>query len=381
MSQYHNARISDIVGRQRAHPATVAAVSDFSARELGHVDPRRALSSPSWSLYCLDHSRREAVFVNTADADLCNAAFYYQAQYQAARELMTLSYETLHELAAEAAVAQERLILVYSTGRCGSTLVSRAFAQAVGVGSLSEPDVFTQLVTMFAGNEITQDELRRLARSCLEIQAHSVLAAMHLHRCAIKFRGVVVALWPLLFEEFPAAKVVFLYRNAQTWATSCARAYRMRDPAIHRFTLQARDLMDRLWVLSGWDAQARAGELDIEDLLARQWIYFVRHCLAMQDRAARMFVASYEELLRAPEASLQALFAHCELEMQATFALESFLEQDSQGGTLYDRKDLRARLAGAAVANREAFQRSMSTHSAELRADFVIPGTYRAPWR
>jgi hypothetical protein len=155
----------------------------------------------------------------------------------------------------------------------------------------------------------------------------------------------------------------------------------MRDPAIHRFTLQARDLMDRLWVLSGWDAQARAGELDIEDLLARQWIYFVRHCLAMQDRAARMFVASYEELLRAPEASLQALFAHCELEMQATFALESFLEQDSQGGTLYDRKDLRARLAGAAVANREAFQRSMSTHSAELRADFVIPGTYRAPWR
>jgi hypothetical protein len=37
------------------------------------------------------------VFVNTADADLYNADFYYQAQYQAARERVTLSYETLQQ--------------------------------------------------------------------------------------------------------------------------------------------------------------------------------------------------------------------------------------------------------------------------------------------
>lgn len=379
MSQHRNARILSIVGKQRAHPAAVAAVGDFSVRERGYVDPRLALRGSSWSLYCLDHPRREAVFVNTADADLYNAAFYYQAQYEAARELMTISYETLHDLATEADTAQERLILVYSTGRCGSTLVSRAFAQAVGVGSLSEPDVFTQLVAMLAGNETTPGELRRLVRSCLKIQAYSVLEARQLRTCAIKFRGVVVALWPILFDEFPAAKVVFLYRNAETWAASCARAYRMLDPAVRHFTLQARDLMDQLWVRSGWDADARGGGLDIEDFLARTWLYVIRHCLAMQRREAEIFIARYEELLRAPEASLQALFAHCELAMQATFILQTFMEQDSQGGTLYDRRDLQTRLAGAAGANREAFQRSMSTHSAELSTDFMIPGTYRAP--
>jgi hypothetical protein len=379
MSHYQQARILGIVGKQRAHPAAVAAIDDFSVHERGYMDPRLALSSSSWSLYCLDHHRREAVFVNTGDADLCNAAFYYQAQYQAARELITISYETLHDLAAEADIPQERLILVYSTGRCGSTLVSRAFARAVGVGSLSEPDVFTQLVAMFAGNEATQGELRRLARSCLKIQAHSVLEARALRTCAIKFRGIVVALWPILFEEFPAAKVIFLYRNAETWATSCTRAYRMRDPAVRHFALQARDLMDQLWVRSGWDADARGGGLNIEDLLARTWLYVIRHCLEMQRREAEIFIARYEELLRAPEASLQALFAHCELAMQATFMLESFMEQDSQGGTIYDRQGLRARFADAATANREALQRSMSTHSADLSADFMIPGTYQAP--
>jgi hypothetical protein len=65
--------------------------------------------------------------------------------------------------------------------------------------------------------------------------------------------------------------------------------------------------------------------------------------------------------------------------MQATFMLESFMEQDSQGGTIYDRQGLRARFADAATANREALQRSMSTHSADLSADFMIPGTYQAP--
>jgi len=378
MSHYHDARILSIVGKQRAHPAAVAAVGDFSVRERGHVDSRLALSSSSWSLYCLDHSRREAVFVNTADADLCNAAFYYQAQYEAARELMTISYETLHGLAAEADIAQERLVLVYSTGRCGSTLVSRAFAQAVGVGSLSEPDAFTQLVEILAGKQATQAEVHRLARSCLKIQAHSVIGAMQLRKCAIKFRGTVVALWPFLFEEFPAAKVIFLYRNALTWAASCVRAYRMRDPAVRHFMLQARDLMDQLWVRCGWGADARGEGLDIEDLLARTWLYVIRHCLAMQRREAPIFVARYEELLRAPQASLQALFTHCNVAPQANFVIESFLKQDSQEGTLYDRQDLRARPVEAVAANREAFQRSMSTHSG-LSADFMIPGTYRAP--
>ena len=153
----------------------------------------------------------------------------------------------------------------------------------------------------------------------------------------------------------------------------------MRDPAVRHFVLQARDLMDQLWVRSGWNADARAAELNIEDLLARTWLYVIRHCLDMQRREAEIFIARYEELLRAPEASLRALFAHCELAMQGTFMFESFMEQDSQGGTIYDRQDLRARFADAAAANREALQRSMSTHGADLSADFIIPGTHQAP--
>src|SRR3712207_7974264 len=56
--------------------------------------------------------------------------------------------------------------LIYSTGRCGSTLVSRAFNQADSIISLSEPDVYTQIQARRAVDASRDTETSDLVRSC-----------------------------------------------------------------------------------------------------------------------------------------------------------------------------------------------------------------------
>ena len=116
--------------------------------------PNRAPAAES-TLYCLDFENRQAVFVETPpEYNLSRAPFLYQAQYELASRLVQIPFETLHRLAAEVVIDPTRLILIYSVGRCGSTLVSHAFNALEGVESISEPDVFTQMLGQWGVNDL-----------------------------------------------------------------------------------------------------------------------------------------------------------------------------------------------------------------------------------
>jgi hypothetical protein len=123
-----------------------AGPSDFATHETGSIELSRVLDDPTLSLYCIDPVGRTALFVRTPpQLDLSSAPFLYQAQYTQATEAVSVPFGQLHDLATRAPIPSERLVLVQSTGRCGSTLVSQALAAAEGVVSLSEPDVYLQL--------------------------------------------------------------------------------------------------------------------------------------------------------------------------------------------------------------------------------------------
>src|ERR1051325_7084918 len=135
------ARVLHIKEKLKTVAPGLVGRSNFKLRAGGTFDPRNLLRDPHFSLYCLDFENRQALFVETPpECDLSRAPFLYQAQYDAARRLIQIPYETLHRLAAEVVLDPSRLILIYSVGRCGSTLVSHAFNEVEGVESLSEPD-------------------------------------------------------------------------------------------------------------------------------------------------------------------------------------------------------------------------------------------------
>src|SRR5262245_3625215 len=150
----------------------IVSIDDFQSHMGEPINPHLVLEKPNISLYCLDHTNQRAIFVETSpDVDLLQAPFYFIAQYENAQKLIAVPYVTLHDLAMESEVNPQRILLFYSTGRCGSTLVSQVMNLNPTIVSFSEPDVYSQLVMMRTAGQSSEAEISSLLYDCTIIMA------------------------------------------------------------------------------------------------------------------------------------------------------------------------------------------------------------------
>jgi hypothetical protein len=335
-----------IEDKVRPYPLALVAPDHFRAREAGPVDPAVVVEAPNVSLYCLDPARREAIFVETDPAvELSAAPFSFQAQYDAARGLIAVGFPALHELADRMSSDQRRLVLVYSIGRCGSTLVGRALAELGGATLLAEPDVFTQLVALRQAapsrDGLTPDELSRLVRSCARLMFTRPRSG-GADVLAVKFRSFVIELADVLHTHLRTARAVFAYRHAVGWTRSTLRAFGAYDPSMAESLAPVQDRLGRLVpVLARY--RARLGRvLTPVEATACQWVSQMERAVALQKAGVAMYAVRYEDLAAHPRVQLAALLAHCGLPTGSSAALDRVLAEDSQAGTSLARD----RLAG-----------------------------------
>lgn len=364
----------------RPYPMALVSADHFRYHDDGPIDPREVLSSPTFSLYCLEPRRREAIFVQTpAQVDLRAAPFYFQAQYEAAQGLVAVGYDTLHELAETVPVDPARLILVHSVGRCGSTLVSRAFAESGGVLSLAEPDVLTQLVALRGTGHCDPGELSRLVRSCTRLVCANASASAGAdagagdgHRVAIKFRSFVVQLADVFHQQFPAATNVFLYRGAHAWSRSTMRAFGAREPQAEAQQAQVQDRLGRLLPLLAAYRAAQGRLLTPVEAMACHWVGLMEQALDLRQRGVPMFTARYEELTAAPHAVLAALFGYCGLPALPAPVVDRLLAGDSQAGSSVSRAAVQA---ADGSFDPDELSRVIAALSTTVTPDLVLPET------
>jgi hypothetical protein len=165
------AQILEIQQKIKSSLTSPASLEDFAYVRGAHIEAEIILRNPCISLYCVDDEQRHAIFVQTPESvDLTSAPFYYQAQYAHAQRLLAVSYDTLHRLAALLPAGDLPLVLIYSVGRTGSTLLSKAFGALGTVCSLSEPDIYTQAVWLRrAAGGARDDEVRALLASSTKL--------------------------------------------------------------------------------------------------------------------------------------------------------------------------------------------------------------------
>jgi hypothetical protein len=369
-----NAYLLDIDAKVKLAPFGIVSPDDFQYREGGAVDARAVIEQPNISLYCLDHQHQRAIFVETpAGFDLLDAPFYFQAQYEAAQQLIAVPYDALHGLAREARIDPARIVLVYSTGRCGSTLISRVFEQTAGVVSFSEPDVFTQLVILRAAGHSDDITTSRLLHDCLQLMCANTRHG-GAQSWAFKFRSYVTNLADLLYQAVPEAKLIFLYRNAEAWAKSFSRAFApSNDEELATLVQQT-----HRWLLPlvGAYAATHTAPIAYPDFLARFWLASMQDCLKLQRQGAPMFCARYEDLKVAPREVIAALFAHCGLKLPEPALLDRILAQDSQAGTPGAQA---ATQAARLLTARELAEldRLIRSYDPALAPDTIIPQTFR----
>ena len=173
-----------------------------------------------------------------------------------------------------------RLIFIYSVGRCGSTLASQIFAQIPGVINISEPYVLSQLVIARNTNKAKEDELVALleAAICLLCKTAADTAWV------VKGQSFVIELGDWLHNIYPHTKNLFLYRHAETWLQSGLRAYSRgvegTDEEHRAREKQRRELLGSLVpAIAQYDAKQ---PLSHADMLALMWLTamerYVQYC-------------------------------------------------------------------------------------------------------
>lgn len=377
------AHIFQIVDRERPNATAWVHVDDFTCIPAGTMDAEDVMQADNMTLYTIDTLQQQFVFVETdPDVDLTNAPFYFQAQFEYAQRLVKVPFETLHALADSAVYGDDQLILLYSVGRCGSTLLSDGFNQLDGVASLSEPDIFTSLMRVYVN---TQDRtwLARFVKT-------AVIALMKPHdaqKYAIKFRSYCIELADVIYSQFPNAHALFMYRNAEDWARSTARAFakltskwgsvgtdrerawaatsdRLRGAAAVVFPKGAPTLVTKsikvidkkAGVLSEpsvslrrtfypavepFVPRLRAGELSRIEYITLEWVSGMVRYLALRKLGVPLLPFRYEDLLADPTIVLGEVCLACGLSQRAVAPMLSVFDKDSQRGTSLARDVVR----------------------------------------
>jgi hypothetical protein len=148
---------------------------------------------------------------------------------------------------------------------------------------------------------------------------------------AFKFRSYVLSLSDLLYQMLPDAKILFMYRNALTWAYSFSRAF--GAPAGTNLTKQLEQSGFR-YMIPGVDEYLKShSQINWLRYVAYMWVSTMQDGRWLKEQGAPLASASFEELKAAPTETIQMLLTGIGLPMPDSGQLAQVLARDSQDGT------------------------------------------------
>lgn len=375
-----NARVLNIEQKVRHNPTAFVSLRDFEVSPGGTVSLQTIAQNPHITLYALDHFSQEAIFVETPpDVDLAERPFLYQAQYDNAIRLYSMSYKSFLKLADLVRQPDKPLILIHSVGRCGSTLLSAVFNNLPDVLSLSEPEAFTEIVKRREADGSNEDEMARLLDAVIQVQCRPMSQTAVPQMIAIKFRSFSTVMIDLLHRVAPQSKHIFLYRNAEDRARSIARAFRTveaENEAMDHANLRVRTKFVPL--LSQYADRAANGTLSKVEFSMLAWLSGMQKYMELHAAGVPMCAVRYEDMIAQPEPIVRHLYDYCGLPTtpeRIALGVKAFA-RDSQQGSSLARQNLKQDTQNQLTAEHLAeIHQLLADHSAIHTADFIVPGT------
>ncbi len=345
------ALLHDVIAQRT--PVGWANLDDFNLGPATTVPARSVIDQPGWTLYGLDHARDLAVFTDLpVGTDLGDSPFAYATQHRLARRVLTMPLAEL-EAVADLAPPLPHVILIFSIGRCGSTLLSHALNTVPGVWCLSEPDAFSTLILQHYHSpqraNLPRDKVIRLIRACTRLQFRPP-AGRQADVFAMKFRSQALFQADLYHQALPDAACLFLYRDALGWANSIYSMMRQYDVP-DSLTGPDRTLAWSIFTAAADPAPLAqvidldAPEVPMELALGPAWSYNMAEYTRLLNAGVPFLALRYNEFNRDREASIANMLRHCGLPAEyAATALQAF-ERDSQSGTHLSREVTTERLS------------------------------------
>ena len=366
----------EIIAKRRPDPLGLVDSKDFELRENGQISAEDILSNQHITLYALDFEHGQAVFVETPpDVDLSQAPFYYVAQYENALSVLTLSFETMIQLAQSVTLDDSKLIFIHSMGRSGSTLASKILAHVSGVINMSKPDALTQLVAARFMQPDKQAEIRMLLDACVRLLCKTPIQTAWV----IKGRSWVIELGDWLHELYPQTKNIYLYRDAESWMRSNVNAFadEMRTSPEHlvQYEAETRGWM-QLFVppIARYDPNRH---LSATGLLSLMWLANMERYMELHRAGIEMLAIPYPSWKRDPRRTAVSMLEYCDCRPDDTAAVEETLAKDSQAGSAVSQDVVQQKTAGIQLFDLAELNSHLQAHAYIRTADFEVANTFK----
>ncbi|MBV1880150.1 MAG: hypothetical protein KUG82_00855 [Pseudomonadales bacterium] len=235
-----------IKSRRKLAIASIVAPSDFKLRALRAVGLTEYIDQHVGRLtpYCIDLPRREVLLVETSrEVDLLTCKpFLYEGQRLHGNKIIRASFDELHQAVSQGRalflnqgqLSQQQvddkqqidgqfdaLLFLFSTGRCGSTLLGQLLGDCAGVVTVSEPDYFTQLPFLVQRQSTEVIEALQSVTYDLSVLLLAYVRVRYpTGKVVLKLRSQCNESAEMIQAIFPNARKLFLYRNGMETVNS-----------------------------------------------------------------------------------------------------------------------------------------------------------------
>jgi hypothetical protein len=372
-----NTKILHIQSKNRTPASLIANLQDFNYEIGESIDPKTILENPYISLYCLDLENQQAIFVETpSDIDIYEAPFLYQAQYEYAERLIAVPLEELHQLAANIKDSIGQIAMIYSVGRCGSTLLSKVFSQVDTVLSLSEPDVFSQIVGIRNPDGSNDDALAELLKSCIYLLCKPTLKGKPSF-CAIKLRSFGIEVAELIYRVLPDTKLIFMYRNAEDVVKSSIRTFVHFSQMLPTIAQNIQAYNQFIPLLQEYASSIDFTDNNATDFYTIMWLSVMHRYLLLCQQGIFTCAIRYEDLVADPQKIVTGIFNYCNLPISEVSHACKVFETDSQSGSNLSQENVHKndhKLPDISEI-RQKIAHLLLKHPQIQTADFIVSGT------
>jgi hypothetical protein len=280
---------SEVRAKRHTDRISIASPRDFVRGRAVHIGLSEARDSPLLP-YCLDFVSRRSLYVGGVDLHAAQAApFYYLHLRRSAGVVVAVPWEC----GALSGIAPRAPILLFSAGRCGSTLLSQILV-AAGVATVSEPDFFTQATSASAASPL--NPLRARVRRASGNMGRDLCAALAPAGPLVAKLRAESCRAPEQLLSTGERRTLFMTRGFEDWARSTEQAFRNPPRKAVRKYLRA------------------------------------LKCYEILRRRSECFLLRYESLMSDPAGTCAALAAFLRTNI-APEAISVAMAKDSQEGT------------------------------------------------
>ena len=327
-----------VTGRTKAFDNAYAKFADFELGA-GEAVASDVVVQPGWAPYAIDAEARMVSFVRLpAGVDLHAAPFVLITEYKEAEAVIALPFEEVARLAST--LADPKIILVFSMGRCGTTLMSHVLNGPSNVAGLSEPPIFEHRpLRALSLHEDVTGLIRNLCRLLFASRTKRDADTL-----AIKFRSQALFIAGLFWKALPEARNVFMYREAVSWGNSFLQF--LASLGVGAPTdIETRDFH---WQMVSADMPLSALErfipidrppMDAGAILAPGWTIHMEEYVRLRALGMPFIALRYNELVADREREVGRIFDHCGLSRDGIAAALKAFDHDSQEGTAIARTE------------------------------------------